>query len=82
MTDALEGLAVELKGTISCEIPSIPFVAGQYGINCFVSSSRGIEDYILNCAKLFVIESDTYGTGKTVNPEWGMISLDHRWRLS
>lgn len=66
-------------GKIICKIPKLPLVKGNYSLNCFVSSIFGLEDYIENVFEFSVEESDFYGNGKTVNPQWGMIAIDHDW---
>lgn len=70
---------IKTKGKVLCEIPYLPLVKGTYFLNCFVSSIFGIEDYVLNVLSFDVEENDIFGNGKTVNPEWGMIALDHNW---
>ncbi|MDX6182226.1 ABC transporter ATP-binding protein [Flavobacterium sp. Fl-77] len=67
------------SGVILCEIPNMPLVKGTYKLNCFVSSIFGLEDYIENVQEFDVEDSDIFGTGKTINPEWGMIIVEHNW---
>lgn len=67
------------KGKVICEMPNLPLVKGSYVINCFVSSIFGLEDYILDVLSFDVEDNDIYGNGKTVNPEWGMIAVEHNW---
>jgi lipopolysaccharide transport system ATP-binding protein len=67
------------SGTIICEIPNLPLVKGSYVLNCFVSSIFGLEDYVENILEFEVEENDIFGTGKTINPNWGMIVVDHNW---
>lgn len=67
------------NGKVICEIMKLPLVKGVYSLNCFVGSIFGLEDYIENILQFEVIENDIYGTGKTINPEWGMIVADHNW---
>jgi lipopolysaccharide transport system ATP-binding protein len=69
------------NGKVICEIMKLPLVKGIYSINCFVASIFGLEDYIENILQFEVIENDIYGTGKTINPEWGMIAVDHNWLI-
>jgi len=66
-------------GTVACEIPNLPLVKGQYQINAFVSSIFGLEDYIENIMGIEVHENDIFAHGRTVNPEWGKIAVDHNW---
>jgi len=70
---------ISKSGTVICEIPDIPLVKGSYILNCFVSSLFGLEDYIESVDEFDVEENDVFGTGKTINPEWGMISVEHNW---
>ncbi|MBP4137822.1 ABC transporter ATP-binding protein [Flavobacterium geliluteum] len=67
------------SGVILCEIPNMPLVKGTYKLNCFVSSIFGLEDYIENVQEFDVEDSDIFGTGKTIDPEWGMIIVEHNW---
>lgn len=67
------------SGSVVCEIPDLALVKGTYVLNCFVSSVFGLEDYIENVLQFEVEENDIYGNGKTVNPEWGMIAVNHNW---
>ncbi|CAM3384352.1 Teichoic acids export ATP-binding protein TagH [Flavobacterium longum] len=69
------------SGTVICEVPGLCLVKGSYQLNCFVSSIFGVEDYIENVAEFNVEENDIFGNGKTVNPQWGMITIDHNWRM-
>jgi len=69
------------KGKVSCQIPQLPLVSGNYFLNFFVSSSEGIEDYLVHALKFFVEDSNFYGSGKSVNPIWGAIAVSHQWSL-
>lgn len=67
------------EGTVVCNIPELPLVHGEYYLNVFVSSSDGIEDYIVHAQKFRIHEADYYGSGKLVDPSWGLIVLEHQW---
>tara|TARA_R110001583_G_scaffold145875_1_gene297904 strand:- start:26603 stop:27856 length:1254 start_codon:yes stop_codon:yes gene_type:complete len=67
------------NGKLTCEIPNLPLVKGNYILNSFVSSIFGLEDYIEKVLQFDVEENDIYGSGKTVNPNWGMIAVEHNW---
>ncbi len=69
------------SGKVSCRIPSLPLVSGNYFLNFFVSSSEGIEDYLIHALKFFVEDADYFGSGKSVNPVWGAIAVPHQWSL-
>jgi lipopolysaccharide transport system ATP-binding protein len=67
------------QGKVVCDIDSLPLVKGTYVLNCFVGSIFGLEDYIENVMEFEVEENDIYGNGKTINPAWGMIAVEHNW---
>lgn len=68
-------------GIVSCTIPELPLVKGNYILNFFISSIDGLEDYILNAQSFHVDDSDFYGTGKSVDPRWGAIAVRHKWDI-
>lgn len=70
------------SGSVTCTIKSIPLVEGNYILNFFVSSGHGIEDYILNCLSFSVEQTDYFKSGKTVDPVWGAIAVNHEWNLN
>jgi len=72
---------VPTHGTVSCTIPELPLVRGNYILNFFVSSVDGLEDYIVRALPLRIDDSDFFGTGKTVDPNWGSIAVRHKWEL-
>ena len=69
------------QGIVSCKIPELPLVSGNYILNFFASSNNGIEDYIVNALSFFLNDSNFFGTGKSVNPYWGAIAIKHKWEL-
>jgi lipopolysaccharide transport system ATP-binding protein len=69
------------QGIVSCTIPELPLVKGNYMLNFFVSSTKGIEDYIINALPFHIDDSDFFGTGKSVDPKWGAIAVRHEWGL-
>ena len=71
---------IEKTGEVICEIPKFPLVKGEYFVNAFVSSVYGLEDYVEKVISFNVEESDVFGTGKIVNPNWGKIVVNHNWK--
>jgi homopolymeric O-antigen transport system ATP-binding protein len=65
--------------TYVCEIPSLTLVAGVYKILVAVGSLMAIEDLVEDAARIEVLDSDYYGTGKS--PWNGLIVLKHHWHL-
>jgi len=62
-----------------CEIPSLPFVPGEYQIGIGFSVRNQRVDQIDDAARMTVIESDYYRTGKI--PTAGLFLLEHHWQL-
>ena len=72
---------IQDAGKVSCRIQQLPLVSGNYFLNFFVSSSNGIEDYLVHALKFFVEDSNFFASGKSVNPIWGAIAVSHQWSL-
>jgi lipopolysaccharide transport system ATP-binding protein len=64
----------------TCEIPSLPFLPGQYRMAIGLSVANRLVDYIEDAARLTVMESDYYGTGKI--PTIGLCVLEQHWQLA
>jgi len=63
----------------SCEIPSFTLVPGEYAVKVFMDLKGSEADAIEDAAKITVLESDFYGTGKI--PRNGAVVMRHRWYL-
>lgn len=62
-----------------CEIPSLTLVPGEYKIRVSLTLRGVPRDYIEDAARLKIVESDYYGTGRV--PWNGFFVLGHRWHL-
>ena len=62
-----------------CEIPSLTFVPGDYSLRLWLDIGNGEADLIEDAARITVLESDYYGTGKV--PWNGVFVLRHQWYL-
>jgi len=62
-----------------CEIPSLTLVPGEYKMRVSLSVRGTPIDYIEDVARLTILESDYYGTGRL--PWNGTFVLKHRWYL-
>ena len=62
-----------------CDIPSLTLMPGNYGIRIWLDVNNVEADLIEDAARITVIESDYYGTGKA--PWNGTFVLKHRWYL-
>jgi lipopolysaccharide transport system ATP-binding protein len=63
-----------------CEIPSLTLVPGDYVLRVWLDVGNTEADLIDSAARITVLESDFYGSGKL--PSDGMFVLDHSWALS
>jgi lipopolysaccharide transport system ATP-binding protein len=64
---------------LSCEIPSFTLTPGEYTVKVWLDLKGSEADAIEDAAKITVLESDFYGTGKV--PWNGAIVLKHNWHL-
>jgi lipopolysaccharide transport system ATP-binding protein len=62
-----------------CEIPSLTFTPGIYNLRIWMDINHVEADFINPVARLTVLESDYYGTGKA--PWNGILVLEHHWYL-
>jgi lipopolysaccharide transport system ATP-binding protein len=60
-----------------CDIPSLTFTPGEYSLRVWLNIEDAEADLINDAARLRVIESDYYGTGKV--PWNGTLVLRHHW---
>jgi hypothetical protein len=63
-----------------CEIPRLTLVPGDYVLRVWLDVGNTEADLIDSAARITVLESDFYGSGKL--PSDGMFVLDHSWVLS
>lgn len=63
-----------------CEIPSFLLVPGEYKIKVGLDIGKTDVDAVEDAARLTVMETDFYGTGKM--PWSGTVMLKHHWRLN
>jgi lipopolysaccharide transport system ATP-binding protein len=71
------------RGILSCHVPRLPLVAGEYFITvAFAISAEDNFDKIERAFKLKVLESDVYGTGHIPVREDGDCVLDCSWRYA
>jgi hypothetical protein len=63
-----------------CEIPSLTLLPGDYVVRVWLDIGNSEADLIDSAARIRVLESDFYGSGKL--PSDGMFVLDHNWVLS
>lgn len=67
------------KQVFVCEIPSLTLVPGEYKIRVSLTVRGQPRDFVEDAARLTVLESDFYGTGRV--PWNGFVVLKHRWLL-
>lgn len=76
-----EVLDIPPAGWAECLIPSLPLVEGRYVLNAFVVSQFGLEDYVERVTGFTVSAGDFFGSGKSVDPAWGMVAVKHQWKF-
>jgi lipopolysaccharide transport system ATP-binding protein len=62
-----------------CDIPSLTFMPGEYTLRLWLDIGNTEADLINDVARVTVIESDYYGTGKV--PWNGTFVLKHHWYI-
>src|SRR5581483_9841252 len=67
------------RQVVSCDIPSFILVPGEYTVKVWLEVNGQEADAIEDAAKMRVLESDFYGTGRV--PWNGTFVLKHRWCL-
>ena len=67
------------RQVLSCEIPSFTLMPGEYAVKVWLDLKNSEADAIEDAAKITVLESDFYGTGKV--PWNGTLVLSHHWHL-
>ena len=65
--------------TFICDIPSLTLMPGEYTLRLWLDIGNQEADLINDAARVSVIESDYYGTGKV--PWNGTFVLKHHWYL-
>ncbi len=63
--------------TFVCNIPSLTLVPGEYVLRVWLDVGRREADVVTEAARIQVIESDYYGTGRV--PWNGVFVLKHHW---
>ncbi|WP_316811390.1 ABC transporter ATP-binding protein [Pedobacter heparinus] len=81
-TDFTGGMNSVQSSKIACVITRLPLIEGNYKLNAFISSDNGLEDYITSAKTLTVTHSDYFGSGKTVDPQWGTLAVEHSWEFN
>ncbi len=63
---------------LSCQIPSFTLVPGEYAVKVWLELKNSEADVVVDAARITVLESDFYGTGKVA---WnGALVMKHHWR--
>jgi lipopolysaccharide transport system ATP-binding protein len=60
-----------------CDIPSLTLTPGEYSLSVWLEIENAAVDLVNDAARIRIIESDYYGTGKV--PWNGVFVLKHRW---
>ena len=82
-----DGFHVEVNGTLKqtgdqkfvCDIPNLTLVPGGYRIKILLDVAGTLVDCVWDAARLTVLDSDFYGTGRWV-PDSGFLVMKQQWR--
>lgn len=69
------------SGRVECLIPSVPFNTGAYTYNIIARASVGIEDWIIGAGGFSVQSCDFFGSGYSVDPDHGVILVNHSFNI-
>jgi len=75
-----DSILIERGNSISCTIPKLILINGQYSINLFVSYKGVIADWITDVGPIYVDPYDYYGTGK-IETSQGLVIIDYKWDI-
>jgi lipopolysaccharide transport system ATP-binding protein len=78
-------ITIERDGWIDFILPRLPLTESTYLVTVFAESGGEIQDWILDAAKLKVIDGDYYGSGRNVpHREWNgdYVLAPFRWELN
>lgn len=72
---------VPSSGVVTCRIPSLPLVPGNYFISPGCGAQSKQLDYVSRACSLSVTESDAFGTGRLPHPERAIVLVDADWDI-
>jgi lipopolysaccharide transport system ATP-binding protein len=77
-----DGEELPTEGRFECLIPRLPLNRGTYVFNLMAETGPDgeEEDLVLGAGSLTVEAGDFYGTGKSIDPRFPLLT-DHSWRL-
>ena len=67
------------RQVLICNIPSLTLTPGEYSLSVWLQIENEEADLVNDIARIRIIESDYYGTGKV--PWNGVFVLKHRWYM-
>ncbi len=67
------------KGEITCTIPRLPLLPGEYIVNLTCRMGQTLSDKVSEAAMMRVVEGDYFGTGRQLASKQAVILLDHKW---
>lgn len=73
-------IQVRGPGRVTCTVPRLPLVPGQYRLNITVLTEAGVSDGVYDALIFEVLGSEFYQTGGAPPRAWGEVLIDHRWQ--
>jgi lipopolysaccharide transport system ATP-binding protein len=67
------------SGTFVCDFSKLPLLPDTYTVNLYCTVSGVLADWVVNAARIYVIEGDYFGTGKLPPKGYGAIVVPHKW---
>jgi hypothetical protein len=67
------------SGVVGCHIPCLPLVAGEYKLTVGCRGGGGQLDFLEDAARLWVQETDYFGTGTMPREGQGLVLVRAQW---
>jgi lipopolysaccharide transport system ATP-binding protein len=67
------------RGHFRCTFKRNNLMAGEYSLAIWLGQVGRAVDYLTDCARLSIEPTDVYGTGKSPNPNGGLLFSEHSW---
>jgi lipopolysaccharide transport system ATP-binding protein len=69
------------NGTIRCSVPSLPLNSGRYYVTLYITVGGIAADWVQKAIALDVVESDYFGTGRTLGAQDGVVVMPQAWEV-
>lgn len=66
-------------GAFICRFEKLPLLPGIYTINLYCTVNGILADWVVDAARIQVVEGDYFGTGKLPPKGYGLVLVNHEW---